>query len=103
MQNSVLYKKLVDATVKIITQFGRSIIHEERFVNILSDLYPERDNPAVLRIIKSLIQDNLLKDVLNANIKNIEHQVATTVGALSKQYGYAPSLVEGILFSPFKS
>lgn len=99
MRNSVLYKKIVDATAKIITQFGRSIIHEERFVNILSDLYPERDNPAVLRIIKSLIQDNLLKNILNANVKNIEHQVATAVGALSKQYGYDPFLVEGILFS----
>lgn len=99
MQNSVLYKKLVDATVKIITQFGRSIIHEERFVNILSDLYPERDNPAVLRIIKSLIQDNLLKDVLNANVKNIEHQVATATAVLSKRYGYDQYLVESILYS----
>lgn len=99
MQKNILYSNIVAATSSIVTQFGRSIVHDDRFVNILSDLYPERDNPAVYRIIKSAIQDDLLKPVLSANAKSIEHQVATATVALSKQYGYDQSLVECILFS----
>ena len=99
MHSSVLYPNLVDATVDIIKKFGKDIIHEDRFVNVLSDLSPGRNEPAVFKIIRSAIHDDLLKDVLNANAKSIEHQVATATATLSKLYGYDHSLVEGILFS----
>ena len=99
MGNSVLYRNIIDATNKIVAQFGTDIIHEERFVNVLSDLSPGRNEPAVFKIIRSALQDDLLKSVLSATAKNIEHQVATSSAALSKQYGYDQSLVEGILYS----
>lgn len=99
MSNSVLYRNIIDATTQIVKQFGKGMIFEQRFVNVLSDLAPGRTEPAVFKIIKSSIQDGLLKPVLNANAKSIEHQVATATATLSKQYGYDHSLVEGILFS----
>lgn len=99
MSNSVLYRNIIDATTQIVKQFGKGMIFEQRFVNVLSDLAPGRTEPAVFKIIKSSIQDGLLKPVLNANAKSIEHQVATATSVLSKQYGYDKSLVEGILFS----
>ncbi len=99
MQNSVLYPNLIDATANIIKKFGKDVIHEDRFVNVLSDLSPGRNEPAVFKIIKSAILNDLLKDVLNSNAKNIEHHVTTATAVLSKQYGYDQSLVEGILFS----
>lgn len=99
MLNSKLYTNLIDATNKIVNQFGSSIIQEDRFVNILLDMYPDRDNPAVYRIIRSAIQDGLLKNVLFADVKSIENQVATVTSTLSKRHGYDKSLVEGILFS----
>ena len=99
MQTKKLYPNLVDATSTIIKQFGHGIVHEERFVNILSDLNPDRDNPALFRIIKASIQDDHLKMVLSANANNIEHQIATASSILAKQYGYDQTLVENILFS----
>ena len=99
MVKSQINNNLIDATKKIVTQFGKNIIHEERFVNVLSDLSPERNAPAVFKITKSAIQDDLLKPVLNADIKSIEHIVAATTSTLSKQYGYDQLLVESILFS----
>ena len=99
MSNSVLYRNIIDATTQIVKQFGKGMIFEQRFVNVLSDLAPGRTEPAVFKIIKSSTQDGLLKPVLNANAKSIEHQVATATATLSKQYGYDHSLVEGILFS----
>lgn len=99
MFKRMLYQNLIDATHSIVAQFGKNIVHEERFVNILSDLYPERDNTAIFRIIKSAIQDDLLTSILSSNAKNIENQVATNTSALVKQYGYDHSLVESILYS----
>lgn len=99
MLKSKLYSNLVDATNKIVNQFGKSVIQEDRFVNILSDMCPDRDNPAVFRIIRSAIQDDLLKNVIFSDVKSIENQVAFVSSALSKRYGYDKSLVEGILFS----
>ena len=99
MIKSKLYNNLVDATNRIVNQFGKSIIQEDRFVNILSDMCPDRDNPAVFRIIRSAIQDDLIKNVLFSDFKNIENQIATVSYALSKRYGYDLSLVEGIMFS----
>ena len=87
MQNSVLYPNLTGAIANIIKKFCKGIIHEERFVHVLSDLSPGRNEPAVLKIIRSAIQDDLLKPVLSANTKNIEHQVTTATAVLSKQYG----------------
>ena len=42
MPNNGLYINIVDATANIVKQFGRITVHEERLVNILSDMYPER-------------------------------------------------------------
>ena len=94
-----LYDRVIKATEQIVAKFGKVVLTEERFVYILSDMYPERDNPAIYRIIRSAIQDGLLTSILSANAKNIEHQVATTTSVLTKQYGYDQSLVEGILYS----
>ena len=94
-----LYNHLIDATSKIISQFGDGIVYEERFVNILSDMFPDRDNPAILRIIKSAILARLLKGVFNSNAENIGVRVDAAALSLSKQYGYDQKLVKCILSS----
>lgn len=99
MIKSQLYTNLVAATGQVIAQFGKTIIQEDRFVNILSDMYPDRDNPAVTRIIKSAIQDGILIDITSATIKNIETVIANATVSLTKKYGYEPLLTEGILYS----
>lgn len=42
---------LIKAIEQIVAQFGMDVLKEERFVNILHDMYPDRDNPAVFRIV----------------------------------------------------
>lgn len=99
MKNNQLYSNLVDASSKIVSKFGKGIVYEERFVNILSDLYPSRDNPAIVRVIKTITHEDQLKNVLNSDVKNIEHEIASTVSVLKKKYGYDQTLIEDILFS----
>ena len=94
-----LYGGLIKATEQIVAKFGKDILTEERFVNILQDLYPDRDNPAVFRIVKSMINDGIVSDLESTNKVNVSSIVARLGMSLSQKYGYDKNLVEGILYS----
>lgn len=90
---------LIKAVEQIVAQFGKDVLKEERFVNILQDLYPDRDNPAVFRIIKTMIIDGISKDLKDWNISCIQSKVGMCANVLSQKYGYDKDLIEGLLFS----
>ncbi len=96
---SKLYNGIINATEQIVAKYGKGVITEERFVNILADIYPDRDNPAVFRIIKSTIKEGITKELASSKIQAIEYVVANNSSLLSKKYGYDNLLVEGILYS----
>lgn len=90
---------LIDATNNIIAKYGDSIIGEGRFVNILADLYPDRDNSAVLTIIKSAVKDGHITGIQNMGKNQIQNGVSKIVSILSAKYGYNKSLTEEVLYS----
>lgn len=94
-----LYDGLIKATEQIVAKFGKDVLSEERFVNILQDLYPNRDNPAVFRIIKTMINDGITLETKSTNKVNIGSVVAKSGLSLSQKYGYDESLVKGIIYS----
>lgn len=94
-----LYEGLIKATEQIVAKFGRNVLAEERFVNILQDLYKDRDNPAVFRIIKTMINERMSSELESINKVNVSSIVAKLGMSLSQKYGYDKNLVEGILFS----
>ncbi len=99
MLKSKLYNNLVDATKYIVNQFGPDIIKEDRFSNIVSDICPDRNNPAIFNIIKSASQNDVMQNLLSANAKTIEHIISHESSILSWKYGYDSALVEGVLYS----
>ena len=94
-----LYEGLIKATEQIVAKFGRNVLAEERFVNILQDLYPDRDNPAIYRIIKTMINEGIASELESANKGNVSSIVAKLGLSLSQKYGYDNSLVEGLIYS----
>lgn len=94
-----LFDRLIKATEQIVAKFGKDVLTEERFVNILQDLYPDRDNPAVFRIVKSMINDGYFSELLSCNKGGIRNYVGKTVSTLNQKYGYDKVLVEGIIYS----
>lgn len=89
--------KLSEAINKITNQFGKDVLTEERFVNILADLYPNRDNPAVFSIIRTLVKDGCCSDLLACNKINVQTFISKSALALNKKYGYDKTLVEETL------
>lgn len=94
-----LYEGLIKATEQIVAKFGRNVLAEERFVNILQDLYKDRDNPAIYRIIKTMINDGIIADIEFYNMENISSNVTKSVLSLSQKYGYDKNLIEGLIYS----
>ena len=65
--------KLIDEISAIVSKYGKDIVTEERFVNILKDLCPDRDNPEKFNIIKWCIDEGLTAEIVsNCNVVNIK-------------------------------
>lgn len=99
MASVQLYKGLVNATEAIVTKFGKDVLTEDRFANILADMYPDRDNPAVFGIIRTLIKDGYCSDLLLCNKVSIQTFVSKSTLALNQKNGFDKNLVESILNS----
>ncbi len=94
-----LYEGLIKATEQIVAKFGKDVLTEERFVNILHDMCPDRDNPAMYRIIKTMINEGIASGLESTNKENVSSIVAKIGLSLSQKYGYDKILVEGIIYS----
>lgn len=55
--------KLIKEISAIVLQYGVDIVTEERFVNILKDLYPDRDNPEKFEILKVIVTEGISADM----------------------------------------
>ena len=91
--------ELHDAIKTIVDQFGKEVLTEERFVNILSDVYPNRDNPAMMGIIRTLVKEGYCSDLLSCDENSVQVFISKTTLALNKKNGYDKKLVEDILYS----
>lgn len=92
-------KGLVDAIQAIVFKFGKDVLTEERFVNILADVNPDKNNSAIYGIIRTLIKDGLCADLLVCSEDGIQMFISKTTLALNQKYGYDKKLVEDILKS----
>lgn len=91
--------ELHDAIKRIVDQFGKEVLTEERFVNILADVYPDRDNPALFGIIKTMVKDGYCSDLLACDKDGVQTFISKSTLALNKKKGYEKTLVEDILNS----
>ena len=81
--------KLINEISSIVSQYGVDIVTEERFVNILKDLYPDRDHPEKFDILKSIVTDGVSADMLvHCNAKTAETFITDYSNLLSRKYDY---------------
>ena len=81
--------KLINEISSIVSQYGVDIVTEERFVNILKDLYPDRDHPEKFDILKAIVTDGVSADMLvHCNAKTAETFITDYSDLLSRKYGY---------------
>ena len=93
---STIYYGVINATEQIVAKYGKSVLIEERFVNILADLYPDRDNPAIFRIIKSAIKEGVIKELVSSTVNTIDHIVANSFYFVTNIFQLAYDVVDNL-------
>ena len=83
----------------IIEIYGKSILLEDRFVYILQDLYPDRNNPDKFKIISICIKEGINKRIQKLKKKNVIDFVNDKSSFISKTYGYNRKEISIILIS----
>ena len=91
--------KLIDEISAIVAKYGEDIVTESRFVNILKDLYPDRDNPKKFNILSELISQGTIANLLNCKKSNIKSFVERHSVKLSKKQGFDKADVSHILYA----
>lgn len=93
-------KNLVSALHEVIDDFGKDIIKEKRFVDIVNDYHPTMfvDNPIWKKVLTAAISTGFGKDLINCrNSDEAKLLVEKYIGLLSNGYGFDRKHVEVIL------
>lgn len=91
--------KLINEISTIVRRYGKSIVTGNRFVNILKDLYPDRDNPEKFKIIYDLISQDTIARLLKVKKEDLESFVEKQSSQYSKTNKVDKEDVSAILFA----
>ena len=81
--------KLIKEISAIVSQYGVDIVTEERFVNIMKDLHPDRDHPEKFDILKAIVDEGVSSIMLSTcNAKTAKSFITNQAKSLSQKYGY---------------
>lgn len=88
------------AIINVVAQFGRDIVGEIRFVNILSDMNAYVDQPACKRVLRESISNGILMHLVNLPSTELAKiYISQVVRDMSKSYGFQENLIEYVLYS----
>ena len=62
-----IYNDFPEAIKDVISEYGKDVMGDVRFANILSDVYRAHEVPAIMKILKKLIEDGYINDIVKAS------------------------------------
>lgn len=93
-------KEFTKALNKTFENFGKDIVKEKRFVDIVSDYYPAMavDHPARKKVLTAIIVEGFGNDILVCN-NNVDARLCVDkyTALVSKKNGFDKKLVESML------
>lgn len=92
--------ELIKEISTIVSQYGTDIVTEERFVNILKDLYPDRDHPEKFDILKAIVADGISAVMYtDCDATTVKSFLEKKAGFLSRKYGFDSADIKQVLAS----
>lgn len=92
--------KLHETIKKIVDQFGKDVITERRFLNMVADYYSFKDNPAGKTVLTALVNGGYLHRLLGTLS---EKELLLAINQIKKDvennYGFRQDIIEDILSS----
>lgn len=90
--------KFIKEISAIVSQYGVDIVIEERFVNILKDLYPDRDHPEKFEILKAIVAEGISADMYtDCDATTFKSFLEKKAGFLSRKYGFDSTDLKQVL------
>lgn len=90
--------ELIKEISTIVSQYGTDIVTEERFVNILKDLYPDRDHPKKFDILKAIVADGISADMYtDCDATTVKSFLEKKAEFLSRKYRFDSADIKQIL------
>ena len=90
--------ELHEAIKTIVDTFGKDIISERRFLNMVADYYSFKDNPAGKMVLSALVNGGYLSQLIGTLS---EKELSITINQIKKEvennYGFRPNLIDDIL------
>lgn len=83
----------------LVGKFGKSIVLDKKFLNMLRDVYNFRDNPKLINIIEVLYAKDYIKKVYHSSQKNIEKVIKSIVSDASITSSFGKEDVRMVLYS----
>lgn len=91
--------KLIDEISSVVAKYGDKIATESRFVNILRDLYPERDNPERYTLLGELIKQGTVAALLHCEKGHVKSFVEKQSIKFSRRHGSKQNDVTSLLYA----
>lgn len=88
-----------DEILFVVSQYGKNIVTDSRFVRVLKDLYPDRDNPDKFSIIRELISHGVVSNLIKCKKNTLQAFVEKYSLTFSSKYGFSKDDVSIILYS----
>lgn len=83
---------------RIVEKFGKGIVKEKKFINVLADFKVFKSNPALKRILKVLIEDGYTERWANfESLTQGETFALKEASIISQLYGFKESLIKDVI------
>lgn len=92
--------KLHEAIKTIVDTFGKDVITERRFLNMVADYYSFKDNPPGKRVLSALVNGGYLSRLVGTlSEKELTIAISQIKNDVENNYGFRQDLIEDILAS----
>lgn len=92
-------RNLINNIQGLVGKFGKSIVLDKRFLNMLKDVYNFRDNPKLLIILEELYTQGCIRKIYNSSKKTIQKDIKSIVAKERHQMSVEDDDITMVLYS----
>lgn len=90
---------LIDDIQGLVSKFGKSIVLDKKFLNMLKDVYNFRENPKLLNILEELYAQGQIVKIYKSSKKRIEKDINSILLSNRKQKSFKKDDIAMVLYS----
>jgi len=90
---------LINNIQGLVSKFGKSMVLDKKFLNMLKDVYDFRDNPKLLNIMEELYAKDCINKIYKSSKKKIEKDIKSILSNANIKSSFGEEDVRMVLYS----